>query len=120
MNRVLILVNAVLTLPFGIVALWAPTPVFAQFGVQLDAGGALIARGYGATLVAYGIALALLRDETEPRVLRALLLSMVAFNVIEAVIQGMAGMNGVASSAVYGNVVVHAIVAALCLRALSK
>jgi hypothetical protein len=54
MVRLLFIVNTLLTLPFGVLALAAPSALFAQFGIQLDAGGALIARGYGATLVAFG------------------------------------------------------------------
>lgn len=114
MVRSLLLVNTLLTLPFGLAALVAPVEVFAQFGVALDAGGALVARGYAATLIGYGLALWRLRSVTDASVVRTLLLSLVAFNLIEAVIQGLAGLQGVAAAMIFGNVLIHAGVGAAC------
>ncbi len=39
---------------------------------------------------------------------------MVLFNAIEAVIQGIAGVRGVAAPVIFGNVAIHAVVAVLC------
>jgi hypothetical protein len=107
-------------LPFGVLALAAPSALFAQFGIQLDAGGALIARGYGATLVAYGAALLLTRHSADRGTVRALLVSMVLFNAIEAVIQGIAGVQGVAAAMIFGTVATHVVVAALSLAAVAR
>lgn len=112
--KLLLVVNTLLTLPFGVAALAAPVEVFAQFGVALDPGGALVARGYAATLVGYGLALWLLRNRTEAAIARPLLLSAVAFNAIESVIQGIAGAQGIALPIIFGNAGLHALVAGVC------
>jgi hypothetical protein len=108
-------VNALLTFPFGVLALLVPAAIFAPFGIRVDAGDALIARGYGATLVAYGWVLFGLRDVREPVTVRVLLVSMTLFNVVEATVQGIAGISGVAESAIWGTVGVHCAVAIWCL-----
>jgi hypothetical protein len=98
----LFVVNALLTFPFGVLALAAPAALFAQFGLHLDPAGELIARGYGATLVAYGVVLFLERQSADRRTARVFLVSMVLFNAIEAVIQGIAGWQGIAAGMIFG------------------
>jgi len=88
--------------------------------LQLDVAGALVARGYGATLVGYGLVLLLMRSTTDPRTVKRFLWSMTAFNAIEAVIQGIAGAQGVALPMIYGNVALHGVVALACLVAMSR
>ena len=117
MTKVLLILNALLTFPFGIAALIAPRGVFSGFGVYLDPAGCLIARGYSAALIGYGTALFLLRNSRDPIVLKSLLCSLVAFNTVEAVIQGVAGAQGLAEPVIFANVIVHGIVALVCLSA---
>jgi hypothetical protein len=116
----LFVLNALLTFPFGVLALAVPAALFAQFGLQLDAAGELIARGYGATLVAYGLVLYLERRSADRRTVRPFLLSMVLFNSIEAVIQGIAGVRGIAAVIIFGNVAIHAVVAVLSVIVLFR
>jgi hypothetical protein len=116
----LFILNALLTFPFGVLALAAPAGLFAQFGLQLDAAGELIARGYGATLVAYGVVLYLERQSADRRTVRSFLLSMVLFNSIEAVIQGIAGVQGIAATMIFGTVAIHVVVAVLSVIMLSR
>jgi hypothetical protein len=116
----LFVVNALLTFPFGVLALLAPADLFAQFGLQLEAGAALIARGYGATLVAYGVVVYLERGTADRRTIRPFLVSMVLFNAIEGVIQGIAGAQGIATAMIFGTVAIHAVVAVLSFIALSR
>ncbi len=120
MPRILFVVNALMTFPFGVAALVAPAALFATFGLELDTAGALIARGYGAALVAFGLVLWLSRNVTEAASVRAFLLSMAVFNIIEAAIQGVAGARGIAATIIFGNVAVHSAVALLCLYALMR
>ena len=120
MVKSLFILNALLTLPFGVLALAAPAALFAQFGLQLDAAGELIARGYGATLVAYGVVLYLGRQSADRRTVRPFLLSMVLFNSIETVIQGIAGVQGIAATMIFGNVAIHAVVAVFSVVALFR
>jgi hypothetical protein len=120
MVKFLFVLNTLLTLPFGIVALAIPGVLFAQFGLQLDAAGILIARGYGATLVAYGLALFLMRATVDARTVMVLLSSMAIFNAIEAIIQGIAGIQAVAQPIIFANVAMHGVVSVACLFALSR
>ena len=117
MVKFLLVLNTLLTLPFGVIALASPGGLFAQFGLQLDPAGTLMARGYAATLVGYGLALLLLRNTADPRTAKVLLWSLVPFNAIESVIQGIAGMQGVAQPIILANAALHGIVGILCLAA---
>ena len=45
---------------------------------------------------------------------------MAVFNAIEATIQAVAGADGVAAKIIYGNVVLHGLVAILCVIALLR
>lgn len=110
MLKALVIVNVLLTVPFGVAALISPEPLFMQFGVELSSAGALVARGYAATLIGYGVLLWGLRTSDSPTVTRYVLLSLVLFNGIEAVVQGVAAYHQVASGAIYANVVIHFLV----------
>jgi hypothetical protein len=120
MVRILFVLNSILTLPFGVLALVMPATVFSQFGIQLDPAGILIARGYAAALIGYGIVLFLMRNALEFRTVRGFLLSMAIFNGVEAMIQGVAGVQGVAGAAIFGNVAIHGIVFVLCIVSLVR
>ncbi len=109
MTKNLFLVNALLTLPFGIIALAIPGEIFSSFGVTLDTGGQLIARGYAATLVGYGLVFWLLRANTHPEVIRPLLIASAAFNAIETVIQSAAAFNGTVPPVIWSTIIPHFI-----------
>jgi hypothetical protein len=120
MTKALIVVNVVLTLPFGVAALIAPEPLFMQFGLSLDPAGALVARGYGATLVGYGAILWFLRGAVVRAVVKPVLVSLILFNAIEAAIQGAARISGVAAGIIFLTVAVHFLVAAWSVVALAR
>ena len=120
MVRILLLLNTVLTLPFGLAVLISPEGLFAEFGLSLDAAGCLVARGYGATLVGFGTLLLLLSKTTDPSVVRSLLVALFLFNLIEATIQGIAGVHGIAHAVIFLNVALHGSVAFACLMALAR
>lgn len=120
MVKLLLIINTLLTLPFGIAALIAPVAVFTQFGVKLDPGGALVARGYAATLVGYGLMLWQMRRSPEAKVAKPLLVSLIVFNLIETVVQGIAGVQSVALPVIFANVALHGLVCAACAYAYFK
>ena len=62
----------------------------------------------------------LLRHAVEARVVRLLLLLLVAFNGIEAVILGFAGAQRLALPVIFANVGLHALVAGACAHARLK
>jgi hypothetical protein len=120
MYKFLFIANAVLTLPFGIAGLIAPVAVFSGFGIALDPGAQLIARGYAATSIGYGIIFLFLRENSNPTVSKALLSASILFNLIEALIQGIGGTAGTASPAIWGTVSAHAIMTLLGILAFLK
>jgi hypothetical protein len=120
MNRILLVINAILTVPLGAVALISPAALFRGFGLTLDAPGALLARGYAASLIAYGTALFLLRGCSDQRIVNVLLSSAIAFNVIECAIQTVAGINGVASPMIWTTAITHGVLGCFCLYAVIK
>ena len=119
-TKYLFLANTLLTLPFGIIALAIPAGIFAGFGVELDRQGQLIARGYAATLVGYGLVFWFFRNATLPEITRPLLLAALAFNAIEAIVQGMAAMAGTAQPMTWSSVILHSILTIGCVIALQS
>lgn len=117
MNKYLSIANAVLTVPFGIAALIAPAAVFSGFGIELDPGAELIARGYAATCIGYGLIFWLLRDNSFPNVTKALLLGSILFNLIEATIQCIGGLAGTASPGIWGTALAHSLMTLLSISA---
>jgi len=120
MIRVLFIINALLTIPFGILALIAPEALFLKFGMDLPPAGVLVARGYAATLISYGLVLFLMRNTTDRSALKAFLYSMAIFNLIETIIQGIAGTRGVANAMIWGTAVTHSGIFALCVIAIAR
>lgn len=114
MIKPLFLANSLLTLPFAILILAIPATLFANFGLELDAGGVLVARGYGATLAGYGLAYWGLRNISGTVEQKALLLAAIAFNLIEAIIQSMAALDGIVLPMIWGTIVLHVILFLLC------
>ena len=118
MTKRLFLANAALTLPFAVAALAAPALLFAAFGLELDTAGELVARGYAATLLGYGIVFFALRDVTNVQVQRALFLGSAAFNLVEALVQTGAGIDGVTSSVVWFTALLHLLLGVLSVAAI--
>ncbi|HMS95453.1 MAG TPA: hypothetical protein PKA03_09580 [Tabrizicola sp.] len=115
MFRVLALLNALLVLPFAASALAAPDFTFDQFGLDLGAEGAGIARGYGATALGWGIACLLLAGSAVAEVKRAIALASLAFNGAEVLLQVPIALSGIASSMIWVTISAHALLAALSL-----
>lgn len=109
MLRALLTISAVQTLPFGIAAVLTPDKVFEQFGVTLDTAGELIARGYGASLIGFGITLWGLRSSQSTASQRYVCAGLSCFNAIEAFIQLEAGMRGTAQPVIFGNVALNGV-----------
>lgn len=113
-TKVLFLVNGLLTLPLGILALIAPAEFFSPFGITLDVEAQLVARGYAATLIGYGMIYLSLRSRSEAGLVKPLLLAAVVFNSIEAIIQAAAGAQGIVLPIIWGTVAIHGLLALFC------
>ncbi len=120
MNKKLFIANAILTIPFAIGGLLAPATIFAPFGITLDAGGVLIARGYASTLMAYGILLFMSRNTSDAKALNAFLVSMTIFNLLEFTVQLLAFLQKVAAAPILATVIAHGILIILCALALTR
>lgn len=118
MTRIIFIISAFQTFPFGLGAILFPGDLFSQFGVSLDPAGELIARGYGATLIGFGLVLWGLRNIQVPATQRWLLIGLILFNAIEATIQLVSGLEAVAQPIIFGNVGLHAGMAIASLVAL--
>jgi hypothetical protein len=111
----LCIANAVLTVPWGVSGLAVPAPAFRVFGLKdLEDTTIPVIRAYGATALAYGIAMLLLRDKAkeDKEVEKPLLISSSAFNCAQMGLQlhavlNVAGFNNV----VWVPVVAHGILA---------
>ncbi len=118
MYKILMIVNTLLALPFAMAAIVAPAAVFSDFGLTLDAGASLIARGYASTLVGYGVFAWFMRDaEARPLRLKALTATLL-FNLCEAVIQLMARLANVASEKIWVTITAHGVVTLLTVVAI--
>ena len=111
----LFIINSFLTFPFGIIALIIPQQIFQTYGIDLDVGGQLIARGYGAALVSYGLIYFLLRNIEHTSFKRSLLIVAFLFNLLETIIQTITAIDGIVNSAIWVTVSLHALVALLCM-----
>ena len=120
MIKIIFIIGALQTFPFGLGAILFPGNLFSQFGVSLDPAGELIARGYGATLIGFGLVLWGLRNVQLPATQRWLLIGLTFFNAIEATIQFTGGVAGVAQPIIFGNVGLHAAMAVASLMALLR
>ena len=120
MTKTILIISVLQTFPFGIGAILVPGKLFAQFGVGLDPGGELIARGYGATLIGFGWVLWGLRSVQLPAMQKWLMIGLVLFNAIEAAIQCAAGLAETAQPIIFGNVGLHAAMAVASLVAILR
>jgi hypothetical protein len=119
-TKTILTISTAQTLPFGIASVLAPEWLFLQFGVLLDPSGQLVAQGYGATLIALGIALWALRGVQLPQLHMPLLVGVLAFNSIETAVQALGGMAGIAKPIIFGNVGLHAVMATWCAVAIVR
>lgn len=107
-HKIVFVLNALLTLSFGVPAYFVPAEVFTTFGLTLDAGGQVVTRGYAITCVGYGLAMLAVRGVTEIAVVRGLLLATVVFNLGEVILQTQAGLAGTVGAMVWGTCASHA------------
>ncbi len=93
--QTLMIIKAVVCLGLGIPILAAPVFTYSLFGITLDAGGAFVAREYGASLIGNLLLTWYARkaSESEPR--RAITLGLCVYDAIGVVITLIALIAGV-------------------------
>ncbi len=120
MVRIICILTAILVIPFGIAAVLAPAMVFGQFGMTIDVVGAVVARGYGATALGYGIVFLMLRNAVERGVVLALLVGALVFNGLEVLVQVPFAFAGLANAMIWVTICGHALVGGLAAVALVR
>lgn len=118
MRKLVHVLNAVLTIPFGIGAYIAPQQVFTPFGFNLDATGIMLTKGYGSTALGFGLAYWCTRNLSDTSMRKGLLLASLAFNAMEAVLQLPVAVQGIARAPIWITAASHSILALLSIWAL--
>ena len=72
--RSLLLLAGIIALAFGLAFLLAPKPTLALYGVAADPGTVLVSRFFGAALVQLGMVLYLIRDVSDLRTQRGVVI----------------------------------------------
>jgi hypothetical protein len=120
MFKTICFLNAVLVLPFAVSVLAAPGFTFDQFGIDLGPEGAGVARGYGATALAWGLVCVQLRKSEQPDVVQGVLWSSLVFNATEVAIQVPIALSGIATAMIWGTIGGHLVLAVLSALRLLK
>lgn len=118
MKKIVHILNAALTIPFGIGAYLAPRQAFGPFGFSLDATGVMLAKGYASTSLGFGLAYWFTRNVSETSVSRGLLVGSLAFNAMEAALQLPVAIQGIAEAPIWVTAGAHTVLALLSLVAL--
>jgi hypothetical protein len=113
-RKIMFLVNATLTLPVGIFALFFPLITFSVLGISLAEGSAVIARLYGLTLISYGLIFAFFQNSKDSTTVRSIFISAAVFQLLLALVLGMAAAQGSVSSVAWWLLILHTLVAVLC------
>lgn len=121
MQKPLHILNACLTIPFGIAAYLFPQAAFEPFGFALDATAIMLTKGYAAAALGYGLAFWFtrnIRESGESGAATGLIAASLAFNSLEALLQLPLAIEGVAGAPLWITGVSHALLALLSLAAL--
>jgi membrane-bound ClpP family serine protease len=106
--RTLLLIAGLIALVFGLGFLLVPRPVLALYGVPADPGIVLMSRFFGAALVQLGLVLYLIRDVTDPRTQRGVVLGSFVGSLAGLVVAltgqfwGLVNQFGWSTVAIYG------------------
>lgn len=115
MYKFLAIVNAAIVLSFAASALVAPEVIFALFGIRLNGFGAVVARGYAAALIGYGLMMWFVRNVEAMDMRQQVLLTGFIVNGAEVFIQLFARLNGLAERVIWLSVFMHACLALMSL-----
>ena len=93
--KTLLVIKAIVCLVFGALFVLVPGPLMSIYGVTLGAGGMLVARLYGASLLGNLVLTWCVRNEAESEALRAILLALVVYDAVGFVVALVAQFSGV-------------------------
>jgi hypothetical protein len=104
-------IAAILYLGFGLGLLLVPVPFMSVYGVNLDSGGALMARILGAALIGFALLFWRTRTLVASPALHSVFLASFVYNVLDLPIVTIATMSGVMSSFGWSAVGLHVFLA---------
>ena len=105
-------INAVMFIPFGIVMLITPSPLFNMLDVILDSDGLLMASMVGSMLLSFGLVCALARGFEGPSTaLQAILFGNLSFHVIDSILTFKGAFTGDMNNLAYLFSTMHLLIA---------
>lgn len=115
MRKIMFWVNALLTLPVGLGILFFPVYVLGFLGSSIPESVQFVGRLCGLTMISYGFVFFLFRNSKDTETIRSIFITAGIFNIMMALIMGIAGKDGLISSIAWGLVIAHTFVAVLCM-----
>ena len=112
--RTAFMVDTILGVLFGVGFVVVPGLVLSIFGVTYDHGTILVGQLFGAALIALTVIVWFAKDSSDSRLVRAVLMGLLAFDVIGVVVSVLAVLGGVM------NALGWIVVAAFLLPGLGK
>jgi len=108
---VLMVINAIVAVLFGIAFVLAAGPLLLLYGITLSPGGAIVARLFGAALIGFAVILWFARNvkESEPR--RAIVLGFFIEHVIGFIVALLGQLSGVVNNLGWSTVVIYLLLA---------
>jgi hypothetical protein len=111
--RTVFIIDAIVSVLFGIPMLIAPRAMVGFSGLETDAVGLHFLRSYGAGLLSLGVMMWLARNSGPSSARTALLAGLVLWLIIDAVKEAWAALTGLVGASAWVTVVVLAILAVL-------
>ncbi len=112
LNQFLV-IAAIITVLFGIGLLLFPAEMAATYGTTFNAGGTVVARIAGSSLIGLAIIVYCARDRKGPEMLRGVLTAGLITNALDLLISGQATMAGVIGNSIgWATVALHLVLGA--------
>lgn len=105
--KTVLLLKALICISFGVPMLLIPANLMALYGLDLDSGGMVMARLYGATLIGNLMLTWFAREDTGSLSLRAIILQLFLYNGIGLAISLVATLTGVMNAFGWTAVVIY-------------
>jgi hypothetical protein len=106
---VLLTLNAVIAMAFGVAFVLIPAELVAGYGVTLTLGTAVVARLYGAALVGYGVMSWQVRAAAPSDALRAIVLAFFVAEALGFVLSLHAVLSGAVNALGWSTVAIYAL-----------
>lgn len=108
---VLMVINAIVAVLFGIAFVLAAGPLLLLYGITLSPGGAVVARLFGAALIGFAVILWFARNVKESEARRAIVLGFFIEHVIGFIVALLAQLSGVVNNLGWSTVVIYLLLA---------